>query len=236
MANQDYINELIEHDKQSMSNIKSNNLKDRFKYPYLPTMVIDNFYEEPDVVRDYALGLEFFKGDRGSWPGVRTKLLHEFDRETLDILGKKLMVYLNDYGYTEFHEFQSAFHSTPGSYTSGWVHDDDPKLNIAGVIYLNKEPFNGTGTTIYEDNNTFDGSKYTQAFMEDVLDVEVEQKEKFDKIREQQVAEFKKTITMESVYNRCIIFDTRQWHSPENFYGTTLEDSRLTQVFFARVA
>ena len=66
MADQDYINSLIEHDKQSMSSIRSNNLKDRFKYPYLPTMVIDNFYEEPDVVRDYALSLKFFKGDRGS--------------------------------------------------------------------------------------------------------------------------------------------------------------------------
>ena len=185
MADQDYINELIEQDKQSMSSIQSHNLKDRFKYPYLPTMVIDNFYDEPDLVRDYALGLEFFKGNRGSWPGIRTKLLHEFDRETLEILGKKLMVYLNDYGYTKFDEFQSAFHSTPGSYTRGWVHDDDPKLNIAGVIYLNKEPFNGTGTTIYEDNDTFDGSKYSQTFMEDVLDVEVEQKEKFDKIRNQ---------------------------------------------------
>ena len=60
MANQDYINELIAHDKQSMSSIQSHNLKDRFKYPYLPTMVIDNFYDEPDLVRDYALGLEFF--------------------------------------------------------------------------------------------------------------------------------------------------------------------------------
>ena len=234
MADQEYIDELIAHDKASMSSIRSQNLKDRFTYPYLPTMVIDNFYDEPELVREYALGLDFFKGNRGSWPGVRTKLLHEFDRETLEILGKKLMVYLKDYGYTGFDEFQSAFHSTPGSYTRGWVHDDDPKLNIAGVIYLNKEPLNGTGTTIYEDNNNFDGSKYSQAFMEDVLDVSVEEKEKFNNIREQQVAEFKKTITMESVYNRCIIFDTRQWHSPENFYGTTLEDSRLTQVFFAR--
>tara|TARA_R110000822_G_scaffold292845_2_gene414839 strand:- start:291 stop:578 length:288 start_codon:yes stop_codon:yes gene_type:complete len=92
----------------------------------------------------------------------------------------------------------------------------------------------GTGTTIYEDKNDFNGSKYAQAFMEDVLDVSAEEKQKFNKLREQQVAEFKKTITMESVYNRCIIFDTRNWHSPENFYGTTVEDARLTQVFFAR--
>jgi hypothetical protein len=234
MDKEQYINELLERDQVSSSRISSLNLKDRFTYPYLPTMVIDNFYEEPDLVREYALDLEFYKGNRGSWPGVRTKLLHEFDQQTLDIFGKKLLVYLKDYGYTGFDELQSAFHSTPESYTRGWVHDDDPKLNVAGVVYLNKEAAMGTGTTIYEDKNDFDGSKYAQAFMEDVLDVSAEEKQKFNKLREQQVAEFKKTITMESVFNRCIIFDTRNWHSPENFYGTTVEDARLTQVFFAR--
>jgi|TARA_B100000900_G_scaffold299374_1_gene257967 hypothetical protein len=233
MDKEQYINELLERDKQSSSRIVSQNLKDRFTYPYLPTMVVDNFYEEPDQVREYALSLEYFKGDRGSWPGVRTKLFHEFDQKSLDFFSKKLLVYLKDYGYTGFDEIQTAFHSTPESYTRGWVHDDDPKLNVAGVVYLNKEAPQGTGTVIYEDMD-FDGGKYAEVFMQDVLDVPAKEKEEFNQIREAQVAEFKKTVTMESVYNRAIIFDTRLWHSPEHFYGNTIKDSRLTQVFFAR--
>ena len=93
MDKEQYINELLERDKQSSSRIVAQNLKDRFTYPYLPTMVVDNFYEEPDQVRDYALSLEYFKGDRGSWPGVRTKLFHEFDQ-----VGNKHMEYVQDRG------------------------------------------------------------------------------------------------------------------------------------------
>ena len=55
MDKEQYINELLERDQVSSSRISSLNLKDRFTYPYLPTMVIDNFYEEPDLVREYAL-------------------------------------------------------------------------------------------------------------------------------------------------------------------------------------
>ena len=72
MDNTAYINSLINMDKNSHDLIQSKNLKDAFLYPYLPTMIIDNFYENPELWRDFALDLEFFKGNRGSWPGLRS--------------------------------------------------------------------------------------------------------------------------------------------------------------------
>ena len=45
----------------------------------LPLTVVDNFFETPTLVRNFALQQEFFKGDRGNWPGIRTKFLDELD-------------------------------------------------------------------------------------------------------------------------------------------------------------
>jgi hypothetical protein len=39
---------------------------------------------------------------------------------------------------------------------------------------------------------------------------------------------------IEKRYNRCLIFDSRQWHSAVDFFGSpdNKRDQRLTMVFF----
>jgi hypothetical protein len=230
-----HVKQLIEQFSGSSEYIKQSGIKNRYLYPYIPTIVIDNFYEEPDLWREYALSQEFYKGDRGSWPGLRTKLLHELDQDIFRVTLRKLLMVMSQYGYSEFLELQTGFQMIDSTYGRGWVHDDDPKLNIAGVIYLNKEAPLDSGTTIYKDQNDFNGDKYTEMFMDDVLIASPEDRAKYEKYREEQVAHFQKTITVESVYNRLIIFDTRNWHSAEKFFGNSVESSRLTQVVFGKI-
>jgi hypothetical protein len=91
-----------------------------------------------------------------------------------------------------------------------------------------------SGTTLYEDNMDFNGELYTKIFMEDVFSSE-EERSKFVKYREQQRSHFTPTIQIGNLYNRCIIFDTRNWHSADNFFGKDKEDTRLTNVFFFKV-
>ena len=229
-----YIKQLIEMNKNSGRLIEETNIKDRHVYPYLPTMVFDNFYEDPNLVREFALDQKFFKGERGSWPGLRTELLHTVNRDFFEMFMRKLLIILKDYGYTEFLELQTGFQVIEGSYGRGWVHDDDPKLNIAGVVYLNPDSPLGSGTVIYEDQTDFNGDLYTEIFMNDVLVATPEERVQYEKYRQEQVAHFTPTLTIESVYNRCIIFDPRNWHSAENFFGDSHDTARLTQVFFAR--
>ena len=50
-----------EHDSRVM--INSLDLKNRYLHPYFPTIILDNFYESPDLVRAWALQQEFFKGE-----------------------------------------------------------------------------------------------------------------------------------------------------------------------------
>jgi len=230
----EYINKLIESDEKSRNFIASSDIKNRFLYPFLPTMVIDDFYESPDLVRDWALSQEFFKGERGSWPGLRTELLHVSNPELFNLTLKKLLFVLKDYGYTEILDMQTGFQIIEGSWGTGWVHDDDPKLHVAGVIYLTPDAPVAAGTTIYADQPDFDGEKYTDLFMKDVFSKTPEERAQYSKYREEQKAHFTPTIKLGNVYNRCVIFDTRNWHSADNFFGDEIANSRLTQVFFIK--
>jgi len=230
-----YSEKLIQLNQNSSAAIQQGDLKNRFLFPFFPTIIVDNFYEDPYLWREYALEQEFFKGNRGSWPGVRTKLLHELNEELFDIVCKKIMFTLRPYGFKEFDELQIAFQMIDESYGRGWVHDDDPKLHVAGVVYLNKESPEGCGTTIYKDAPDFNGEEYTKMFMKDVLDSTPDERKQIGKYRNDQLTHFTPEIKVESVYNRFVLFDSRCWHSADAFFGTTKEDSRLNQVFFVRL-
>lgn len=230
----EYIKKLLDESRESSNFIATSDIKNRFLYPYLPTIVVDNFYENPDLIRDWALSQEFFKGNRGSWPGLRTELLHTLNPALFNLTLKKLLFVLQDYGYREILDMQTGFQIIDGSWGTGWVHDDDPKLHVAGVIYMSPDAPVNSGTTVYEDQPDFDGSKYGELFMKDVFSETAEDREQYFKYRHEQRAHFTPTVSVGNVYNRCIIFDTRNWHSADNFFGTTKENSRLTQVFFIK--
>lgn len=235
MDNLAYIESLKADGRSSNIEMNRYDLKNRFLYPFFPVTIIDDFYEDPDLVRNFALKQEYYKGERGSWPGLRSPYVNEINLGLFENLKKKLLLIFKDYGYSDFTEIQTTFQLIDETYGTGWVHDDDPKLNIAGLIYLSPiVPESGSGTTLYEDNNNFNGEKYADAFMEDVLISSDEDRKKFKDLREEQKNQFKKTITIENVYNRCIIFDTRQWHSADGFFGKDKENTRLTQVFFVK--
>lgn len=207
------------------------NFKGKFQRPLLPTIVVDDFFETPDLWRRFALSLDYYKGDRGTWPGVRTDLLNDIDPSLLKDLNYKLLYYVP--WVKEFTSNDVSFQLVGEKWGEGWIHDDDPQHVMAGVIYLNKEPIQDAGTIIYNQQPDPSLERYTKIFTEDVLDEERNNTEKYNKYRREQQTKFKKTINAESRYNRCIMFDPRQWHSAYKYFGSTDEDSRLTLVFFA---
>lgn len=232
----DYIQSLLKSDEKNRERMAQTDIKNRFKFPYLPTIVIDDFYENPDLVREWALDQEFFKGERGSWPGIRTELLHQSNPEMLSLLINKLLYVLGDYGFTRIYDMQTGFQLIDESWGTGWVHDDDPALHLAGVIYLTPDAPVESGTTIYSDQTDFNGEHYTELFMKDVFSQSEEERAQFAKYREEQRSFFTPTINVGNVYNRCVMFDTRNWHSADSFFGTNHENTRLTNVFFCKLA
>jgi hypothetical protein len=234
MATKEYVNELMEQGRNSSHMILSQNLKDPFLFPFLPTIVIDNFYEDAEVIRDYALDQEYYKGNRGSWPGLRSDYIQNLDMGLWHTLYKKLMLELKPYGFQKFDELQSSFQLINESYGKGWVHDDDPHFTVAGLVYLNPDAPIGSGTTLYDGQTDFNGDRYGEIFMNDVLLSTDQERTQYTKYRDEQRAHFTATTTIESVFNRCIIFDPRTWHGADNFFGVEKSETRLTQVFFAR--
>ena len=122
-----------------------------------------------------------------------------------------------------------TFQIIPENFGSGWVHDDNESHDLAGVIYLNDLIIQGSGTVIYNQQGDVNMQKYTDIFHQDVCG---DDPEKFKNHRLEQRSFFKTTITAESRFNRCIMFDPRQWHSAENFFGKEPADARMTLVFF----
>jgi len=45
----------------------------------IPVTVLDNFLDDPDKIRAWALQQEYFTSKDGQWPGVRSKPIHELD-------------------------------------------------------------------------------------------------------------------------------------------------------------
>jgi hypothetical protein len=198
--------------------------------PWIPTTVVDNFFETPDLIRKMALELEYYKGERGTWPGLRSPMLQEISMELYEVLECKLLEHLPM--FKGFDEIQSTFQIIDETWGRGWVHDDNPIHDVAGIIYLTPECPLHSGTTFYKDVEEFNGEFYTEMFQQDVTNENAEERKKFWKYREEQRATFPPEAEVDFLYNRCVMFDPRTWHSANDFFGKTKEDARMTLVFF----
>lgn len=202
-----------------------------------PVTVLDNFYENPDLVRQFALSLDNSPDPTGRWPGKRSLSLHKVNQAFFNTFCGKLFGLFYDFDiqtlkYEVDTSFQSIsnFSDDPDSKLNvGWIHPDDECI-FSGVIYLNPNPHENTGTNIYNIINE---------------DIPLNQAEKFKLYKgnqpineveySRQLIEnnnnFEETINIKNVYNRMILFEGGVYHGVQSFYSPTLEP-RLTQVFF----
>lgn len=198
-----------------------------------PVTIIENFYENPDAIRAFALAQEFKRcGDevnpKYGWPGSRTKDLFSLDKALFEKVCKKLVSIFHN---TE-HDYMrwaiaSSFQSSTADYGGGVMHTDKDTI-FAGILYLTPNaPLNG-GTSLYRKNATFDEEKYTRAL--DLNDATYKSNGKIAPTDYHSM--FDEIVRVNNVYNTLILFEGRHFHTANQFFGDTLENSRLTQVFF----
>jgi hypothetical protein len=175
----------------------------------LNLMVIDNFLDDPDAIREFALGKEF--NVRGNYPGVRARwenarYTEELDSKLYEIIGSNV----THSGASK--EFQICTEHED----KNWIHHDTKTL--AGVLYLTPNAPLDYGTSIFRNKKTGIVSG-DQATTEDI-DIKKEE-------------DWEETIRIGNVYNRLILYNGMLYHRSNNFgFGKTLDYSRLTQVFF----
>lgn len=121
----------------------------------------------------------------------------------------------------------SSFQSVSEIYKQGVIHLDTNTI-FAGVLYLTPDAPLNSGTSLYRKNASFDQEKYKQACDESderFKAGEIVMDTGFHSM-------FDETVRINNVYNTLILFEGDIFHAANNFFGSTLEDSRLAQVFF----
>jgi hypothetical protein len=121
----------------------------------------------------------------------------------------------------------TSFQSVSEEYKQGVIHTDHNTV-FAGVLYLTPDaPLTG-GTSLFKKNKSFDEVKYQQAldanderFKAGEINMDTSYHSMFDEI-----------VRVNNVYNTLIIYEGRHFHAANEFFGKTLKDSRLAQVFF----
>ena len=198
-----------------------------------PVTIIENFYENPNAIRKFALTQEYtFCHDRPNlkyvYPGGRTKDLFDLDSVLHEKICKKLVsVFHNsEHDYMRW-ALSTNFQSVTAEYKKGIIHTDNDTI-FAGVLYLSPNAPLNSGTSLYKKNKTFNEKKYLQAlngndtrFRAGDIEMDIAYHSMFDEI-----------VRVNNVYNTLIIYEGRHFHAANQFFGKTLKDSRLAQVFF----
>lgn len=193
-----------------------------------PIKVIDNIFEAPDVWRHYALKQQFSRDEKSTWPGLRTPTLDVLSMGLFNSLATTLINHMHGKKY--FSLLKVNFALVDGSYNIGWMHQDEPQYNVAGIIFLNKNAPSNSGLSFYNQVTT-NNQDYNSIFFEELNAPPVE-RSSFIKFKEEQRTLFKRTMTVENVFGRCVMFPPDQFHAVDGYFGDTKEDSRLTINFF----
>jgi hypothetical protein len=179
-------------------------------------IITDDFYTNPLEVRQFALGQEFKV--RGNYPGARTEpMVNDSIRDTIQALvlnaGGRITSFPND-GYNG--SFQITY-----AWEKSWIHADS--FNTwAGICYLTPNaPLTG-GTATYRHKPT--GAYFsTELNDEQAKDADADGSD---------VTKWETVDTFGNVFNRLVLYRGKAYHMSRDYFGRTLENCRLFQVFF----
>jgi FkbM family methyltransferase len=180
--------------------------------------IVDNFYDNPDEIRKFALEQEF--GDESvitGFVGRRTfnQFLFPGLKEAFEsVMGKKI---------TKWEE-----HGMNGRFQICWsgerlVYHCDEQM-WGGMIYLSPNAPYQCGTTLYADKKnrarTYYDPGWDEYWANTPGDCHLDR------------TPFEPVDVLGNVYNRLVIFDASCIHSASEYFGTNKENARLWQMFF----
>lgn len=186
-------------------------------------IVVDNFYADPNFVREWATNeikfspSNYHKGERAterfSIFGTKEKLEQ--------IIGKPIYNWNHDNYANGIFQFCTA--DQPIVY-----HVDNQ--TYAGIVFLTPDAPPSTGTAFYRSKVTgdyrFDDEKrqtisYVRAFKGKSAEMNFYDGTNFEKIDE-----------VGNVYNRLVLFDAKNIHAATQYFGDAIDNSRFFHMFF----
>ena len=174
-------------------------------------VVVDDFYNYPDKVRDFALKQPFI-AHPDYHKGKRTDMVYRFPNLKTrfeSILGNKIVNWKE-------HGVNCCFQSCIAGEQLVYHFDTQ---QYAGILFLTPDAPPEAGTTFYRSKHTknmkVDGD-YDKVFRTGVLDP----------------SQFDVVDVVGNRYNRLVLFDAQMIHAASSYFGNDLQNGRLFQLFF----
>lgn len=185
------------------------------------TLIVDDFYENVDEVRDFALSQDF--GVKGNYPGQRTVSFATDDIR--DYINNLIRPFAGNITYWTTDEYNGAYQYTT-SYERSWIHSDQT-TSWAGIVYLTPDaPLTG-GTGLFRHKET--GLVKTPRLADGTPDQAL-----LDYIGtdSQDMTKWEMTDRLANKYNRLVLYRGDLFHQSLDYFGTNKENGRLFQTFF----
>ena len=189
------------------------------------SIIVDDFYKNPDEVRMFALAQEF--SQHGNYPGQRTKsfLSDGLKKRLRDILypfAGEITYWGSD---DPENNYTGSFQYTVAEDRS-WIHADS-HTDWAAVLYLTPDAPLSSGTGIFRHKET--GWMHYDYKREN----EVGYKESAPPGSDMQdYTKWEMVDRIGNVFNRLIMYRADNYHVSLDYFGKNMYDGRLFQVFF----
>jgi len=176
-------------------------------------IVVDDFLSNPDEVRSFALSQDYeetsdyYKGRRTHQSFRTDELKIEFQ----DLLGRRIVSW-DDQPMNG--RFQFCTPQDPLVY-----HQD--LQEYAGLLFLTPDAPLNTGTSLYRSKRSGVTVPSTEAEIHSTFSGGFFDSTNFDLVD-----------SIGNVYNRLVLFHSKQIHAASCYFGQSIEDSRLFQIFF----
>lgn len=198
-----------------------------------PTTVIENFYENPEEVREFALKQTYtYCQDREDYdfvyPGSRTRDIYDLDLKLHNTICNKLISIFHNSEHDMMRwGLSTNFQAVEEKYNEGVIHTDGDTI-FAGVLFLSPEAPLDAGTSIFRKSASFNEDAYktysqknAESLRKGITEVDTQYHEMFEEV-----------LRVNNVYNTLVVYEGHHFHAANKYFGNSLHSSRLTQVFF----
>jgi len=210
-------------------------------------VVVDNFFEDPMAIVE--LGKKLPNEVVGRQPGKRSKQLWEVDDVLHNAILRKILSCYYDLDYVSlswatsnlsFHTIEH-FSDTKGCIKNkGWVHQDVEVFGndeVAGLIYLTPDIDQDSGTSLWTLKPDVRINTQAPAYFDQQYQVWINEDgsydtEEYTKGYKIHMDKFEEKLRFQNVFNRMIMYDTKEWHAANSYYHGPGQDARLTLAFF----
>lgn len=186
-------------------------------------IVVDNFYKDPDLVREWAMNnIEFSPSNYHKGERATERFILDGTKEKLEkIIGKPIYNW-NHSGYAN-GIFQFCTADQPIVY-----HVDNQ--TYAAMVYLTPDAPPTSGTAFYRSKVTGDYSfdddkRQTQAYVDAFKGTNNE-------MNFYDGSHFEKIDEVGNVYNRLVLFNAKNIHAATQYFGDAIDNARFFHMFF----